>query len=680
MHLILILHAMPCIMIMASSSKKQRNAHTSSTILTVLLHMGEFSDQILKSITQLLTLENISPLVSTCSKLNGSLVDAPIFYQCPEEWMDGNHVRQLFQVMTTEPGAQRWQTRIETAKADDKIRKIKLKVAESKSKSKLKVTESKSKSKIDKILPWLGVKKMMIGKNSGYGNVLPTDTWLKLIGSGKFSQLTSLDLKNCFRCHDIGLEALVKGCSLVDLNLFGCSGIREKGIIAAAPNFGQLVCLELDSAHTTGDSLTAVAQNCPLLTKLLLHKNHVDEWYQTQWQVLPIPEDTIDLEKLKFGNSVVLLAQQCTKLVELNLSDCSITNISIIALAQHCTQLKLLDLSRCSQIDNASIMALAQNCLQLTRLFLDKCGEITDASVVPLAQRCTQLTELHLYNCDITDTSVVAIAQNCTQLTDLDCSSDDEPAITDTSLVAIAQHCTQIMKLDLFNCQFITDAGMVGVAHHCNQLTDLNLCCCSSITDATVMALSQHCTQLITLDLEMCDLITEASVISIAKRCTKLKMLNVRECTNITRACAKGLDHCYTFEIIPPREDDLAPYTTESRRARLAEIFGLYDEEPPTSEDELDALWQKIGKSLATKSVAEDKGPGEFVIQNATSVENYCHCGDCPACTVLQAVHLNEAYGKCNVCCFNMSGGILAKCFCSDESILLGGDCGADWR
>nr|XP_006821742.1 PREDICTED: F-box/LRR-repeat protein 3-like [Saccoglossus kowalevskii] len=100
----------------------------------------------------------------------------------------------------------------------------------------------------------------------------------------------------------------------------------------------------------------------------------------------------------------------------------SVTDFSILMLAQNCPLLQELDLSSCFNCHftkwNKVQHENEQGFHSFTMLF-----KLTDESICMLAGICKNLRELHLSsNYGVTDVSVIELAENCTSLEELDVS------------------------------------------------------------------------------------------------------------------------------------------------------------------------------------------------------------------------------------------------------------------
>ena len=460
----------------------KQNANQQNKWIELLLHKGGFSTQVVKDLSELVSLQQMGSLVSTCRELN----DADMkLYEPPTEWNDGDNVRRIFTIMMSTP---KWHGRINTSK----------------------------------------VKKMMLGvkHRSDCAKVaVVTDVILRFVASGKFPFLDSLDLSNCNNITDTGLLELWMGCpQLASVNLGYCSKITDASVIALSNGCPQLTDLNLWNCNITDASVIAISNGCPRLTSVDLYG--CDKI--TDKSVIALSNGCQQLISLNLcdcstitDKSVVALSNGCSLLVLLDLRGCeNITDISVSSLANRCPQLTTFKLAECINITDASLIALSNRC-QLTTLNLRYCN-ITDIGVIALSNECSQLTDLNLSDCDeITAASVIALSKGCPKLATLNLKLCHEN-ITDESVVALSNGCSLLTDLNLTGCIHITDKSVIALANRCQQLVSLNLNDCSQITDESVFALSKGCPKLKKIDLSYCDNVTYNSVKTLSSRCPQL--------------------------------------------------------------------------------------------------------------------------------------------------------------
>ena len=148
-----------------SSSKR------SPTLLTVLLHFGDLSVEVVRTLTALLTFPKMASLLSITKEMREN---KNILFQPPPEWINDDEVRMMFCAM-------------------------------------LGTTESQWKRRIDTSL----VETLVLGPVD--------DTWMTevfnvVVTNEKFPNLTSLDL-SCCNITDVGMVEVGKCTNLQSLDL-----------------------------------------------------------------------------------------------------------------------------------------------------------------------------------------------------------------------------------------------------------------------------------------------------------------------------------------------------------------------------------------------------------------------------------------------------------------------------
>jgi len=151
---------------------KQQKVHDQqNNFIKYLLGHGEFSTDVVDQLTEMVSLNQMSSVISTCQELNNADLT---LYVPPNNWNNGDDVRKMFTIMTATPTT-KWIERIDT-------------------------------SKVTKII--LGEKDY---DDQGKTTIV-TDWYLHFVASGKFPLLTSLDLSWCNNITETGLTELGCGC------------------------------------------------------------------------------------------------------------------------------------------------------------------------------------------------------------------------------------------------------------------------------------------------------------------------------------------------------------------------------------------------------------------------------------------------------------------------------------
>ena len=285
----------------SSSSSKQVRTDTvpPPTLSTLLFRKGDFSVEVVRTLTELLTFNGTVSLVSISKEIYNAKI---ILFQAPKEWINNDEVRMMFSAM-------------------------------------LGTTESQWKRRIDTSL----VETLTLGVNAW--NERPKthiviDTWFRSL-ENKFPNLQSLNLAWCSNITDASLSEVARGCStLHTLDLTDCSNITDASISEVARRCSNLQSLNLTQCENITDtSVIEVARQCSNLHTLNL------SCYGSNITDASLSE----------------VARRCSNLQSLNLEYCSnITDASISEVARRCSNLHTLDLWGCNDITSTCKDALQQ--------------------------------------------------------------------------------------------------------------------------------------------------------------------------------------------------------------------------------------------------------------------------------------------------------------------------------
>ncbi|CAG8546464.1 7239_t:CDS:2 [Paraglomus occultum] len=187
----------------------------------------------------------------------------------------------------------------------------------------------------------------------------------------------------------------------------------------------------------------------------------------------------------------------------------------------------------CIHVTDESIIVLAENCPYLLELDLTECNQITDKSIQLVLENCNQLRELRLGGCvKLTDDAFTKTMPSCfDQLRILDLTNCN--LLTDVSIQTITSSASKLRVLILAKCSLITDKGVYSIANIGKYLHYLHLGHCSRITDYSITHLTRHCTRLRYLDLARCTQLTDVSVFDMA-HLPEIRRIGLVKCGNIT--------------------------------------------------------------------------------------------------------------------------------------------------
>jgi hypothetical protein len=134
-----------------------------------------------------------------------------------------------------------------------------------------------------------------------------------------------------------------------------------------------------------------------------------------------------------------------------------ITDVIIIKIAERCTNLHTLKVTD-AIVSDKSIIMVGDSCPNLHNLNLQGCGNITDSSILRVAEGCPELRSLNISgeipNSIVTDASVIRLADKCPKLNSLNLRNCTN--ITDASMVRLSKGCPDIHTLQTYNCHGVT--------------------------------------------------------------------------------------------------------------------------------------------------------------------------------------------------------------------------------
>ena len=193
--------------------------------------------------------------------------------------------------------------------------------------------------------------------------------------------LKELDLSHS-NVTDVALAHVVERCDLDFLGVDCCDNMTDVSIFAIAahcPGLKQLMMRGTPGeSRVTEASIPALARCVSLTSLKLCSRNTLTDC------------------------SIVPLVSHLSRLVELNLHDCSIGDLTGLAIGRSCPMLEKLELEDTSAFDGE---------LRGRRAGFAKPRSISDAFMVAVASGCRRLRLLRLSSDKITDLSLLALAR-----------------------------------------------------------------------------------------------------------------------------------------------------------------------------------------------------------------------------------------------------------------------------
>eukprot|EP00899_Mesostigma_viride_P000758 jgi/Mesvir1/10683/Mv13774-RA.1 len=297
------------------------------------------------------------------------------------------------------------------------------------------------------------------------------------------------------------------------LNLRGCTGVGDPGLLAVAASCRELMRLDVgECRHVTDAGISAIAAGCQLLERLDVRR---------AWSVGGRGRVDAGGADLVTDASLLAVAVHCPRMRHLGLRGTGVTSDGIVAIAQGCHHLRSLDVGRCRGVMDAAIIAITENCPLIEHVehfatgvtyegvgaLLYHASRLTRLSMVRPdyrairlgADSCRRLRSLCMVGSCLTDAALSSLASRCSSLRTLEFA---ECEVIDDCLAAFAAHCPQLETLALWGCRAHVHEGMMAVAASCPQLRTFRLRNSKGVvTDATLAAFLRHCPSLHTLDL-----------------------------------------------------------------------------------------------------------------------------------------------------------------------------------
>ena len=225
----------------SNREEQQQKVHNQpNNFIEYLLGHGEFSTDVVFQLTEMVSLNQMSSVVSTCQELNNANLT---LYVPPNEWNNGVDVRKIFTIMLAKPMT-KWIGRIDTSKV----------------------------TKIALWTQWTRTTDVPLerafyvgGKPSPWFN----DSFLLFIASGKFPLLVSLACRRCNNITETGITELVRGCpQITTLDFTYCDWVTDASVTRLSSEFTQLTALNLCGCDITDASIILLTNRCSLLTRL----------------------------------------------------------------------------------------------------------------------------------------------------------------------------------------------------------------------------------------------------------------------------------------------------------------------------------------------------------------------------------------------------------------------------
>jgi hypothetical protein len=330
--------------------------------------------------------------------------------------------------------------------------------------------------------------------------------WMERVGRS----VTSVSFQVGWRVKKLGtafsdIAKCFPNLTMIDVSelTFGDSGQRtalNQAFRAVIPGY-DLHTIIATRTDLDNETMAVIAQHCP-------HLQHLD----------------VRECRAVTGPAISSIAQSCSALVYLDVSDTQADATAVASISEHCPLLQHLGIVS-TQVPAGCYVALVQACSHLTYL---ACSSTARADILAVADYCPDLHTLIIPRTCAGDDSLVLLMGACPRLRVLDMSS--AAYFTDAVLEAVAEHCKDLQELCLSGCDEISDYGLQLVLYHCHQLRELHLRGCDLLSDESAHAIASYGKNLQVLDVEGCIGIGGEGVRLIGKHCKKLRTVSCSRC------------------------------------------------------------------------------------------------------------------------------------------------------
>ena len=286
--------------------------------------------------------------------------------------------------------------------------------------------------------------------------------------SGTLACLENLNLTECNKITDEGLEQIFKICSktlrslgLHYTHITGESLVEYSGTLACLEELGLSECEKI-----TDEGLLQIFKVCGTTLRSL----YLDSTYVTGESLVEYSGTLACLENLNGiytqinDTGLLQIFKVCgTTLRSLDLRNTYITGESLVEFSGTLACLENLDLSNCVLITDEGLLQIFKVCGTSLRSLNLGSTHVTGESLVEYSGILACLKNLNGRSSRITDRGLLQIFKVCgTTLRSLDLSNTD---ITGESLVEYSGTLPCLEKLNLQSCK-ITDRGLVKILQH----------------------------------------------------------------------------------------------------------------------------------------------------------------------------------------------------------------------
>ena len=330
----------------------------------------------------------------------------------------------------------------------------------------------------------------------------------------RHTDLTALDLRNCFSVTDAGLSVAVQYCPKLKPDKIKSFAKGDRFCAVVAKVHRELTEINLQGCEQVTDSgLALLSEGCRNL----------------------LPHNLRSFAKGDKYCSVV--AKQHDKLEHIDLSNCAaVTDRSMTLIATCCSQLGYCDLTDCPNVTDEGLSVLIELCPKLLPESLISSAK-GDKFCAALAKQHPELTQLDLRRFEaITDEGLALLIEGCPRLQPY---SIDSAAKGDKFCGAVAKQHSELLAIDLLGCENVTDEGLKLLGEGCPKLLPDKIHSFAK-GDRFLEAVAKRHPQLESISLRDCSRVTEQGIVTLAEGCIRLHHVDLSGCSD--KITAKQLE------------------------------------------------------------------------------------------------------------------------------------------
>lgn len=208
----------------------------------------------------------------------------------------------------------------------------------------------------------------------------------------------------------------------------------------------------------------------------------------------------------------------------INLSNCSVSSVSLVKFIHDCSDLRSINLSQCDRVTDEVILAISNKCKNLLFLDISMCRRISDQNcLIQLIKSCKSIVHLDISWCDwVNDDVLRAIAENLPSLSYLNISYCTN--LTDNG-VAVLLNDTNSNSTN----KYVESKANNNIANILNlNLKEIRLDGKSmKLTATSIDIIARKCPNLKSLLMQHSSQLTFNSIINLVEKCEKLQKVYI---------------------------------------------------------------------------------------------------------------------------------------------------------